>query len=130
MTTTTAGLQQVANVMVPISDQDAAIDFYVTKLGLSLRADIPFGDGDRWVEVGPEGGASIALCVERGEKWIAGRQTGITLAAADAKAEHARLREAGVDVDAEIMTMEGPPPDMFWFRDLDGNELLVVETPA
>ena len=59
-------------------------------------------------------------------------QTGLKEAAlhhADlvANAEHARLRDAGVDVDEQVLTMDGPPPDMFWLRDADGNTLLVVE---
>lgn len=129
MTTTTAGLRQLVNVMVPIRDQDAAIDFYVNTLGLEVRADIPFGDGDRWVEVGPAEGAAIALCTERGEHWVAGRNTGISLLTQDVDGMHARLREAGVDVDDEIMRIPGPPPDMFWFRDLDGNNLLILQGP-
>ena len=42
----------VGRVMVPVADQDTAIAFYTEKLGFSLTADVPFGDGDRWVEVG------------------------------------------------------------------------------
>ena len=35
----------------------------------------------------------------------------------------------GVDVDAEVSRMGDPVPPMFWFRDQDGNTLLLVETP-
>ena len=48
-------ITQVGRVMVLVSDQDRAIAFYVEKLGFELRADVPFGDGDRWVEVAPPG---------------------------------------------------------------------------
>jgi catechol 2,3-dioxygenase-like lactoylglutathione lyase family enzyme len=124
-------LNTLAVVMIPVADQDRAIDFYVDKLGFETSADIPFGDGNRWVELAPPGGGTtIAPTPQRGDDWQPGRMTGISITAPDAKAEHARLRDAGVDVDAEVMTMEGPPPDMFWFRDADGNQLLVVEAPA
>ena len=33
----------------------------------------------------------------------------------------------GVDVDEEVSRMGGPVPPMFWFRDPDGNKLLIVE---
>ena len=49
-------ITKVGRVMVPVSDQDAAIAFYTGKLGFSLAADVPFGDGDRWVEGAPPGG--------------------------------------------------------------------------
>ena len=55
-------IKQLGRVIVPVSDQDAAIAFYTEKLGFSVSADIPFGNGDRWVEVTPPGGgSSIAL---------------------------------------------------------------------
>jgi hypothetical protein len=38
------------------------------------------------------------------------------------------MKAKGVDVDAEISRMGGPVPPMFWFRDSDGNTLLVVQT--
>jgi hypothetical protein len=34
------------------------IGFYTSKLGFWLVADVPFGDGDRWVEVAPPGGGT------------------------------------------------------------------------
>ena len=42
--------------MVPAADQDEAIAFYRDVLGFSLAADVPFGEGERWVEVAPPGG--------------------------------------------------------------------------
>jgi hypothetical protein len=32
-----------------------------------------------------------------------------------------------VDVDAEVMRMGDPVPPMFFFRDQDGNGLMIVE---
>ena len=54
--------------MVPVSDQDEAIRFYAETLGFTLSADVPFGEGDRWVEVSPPGdGAALALVPPRGD---------------------------------------------------------------
>jgi hypothetical protein len=33
--------------MVAVSDQDTAIGWYAEKLGFTVAADVPFGDGDR-----------------------------------------------------------------------------------
>jgi hypothetical protein len=56
-------------------------------------------------------------------------QTGITITSDDVDATHATLKDAGVDVDAEVSRMGDPVPPMFWLRDQDANVLMVVEAP-
>ncbi|MGZ4360365.1 MAG: VOC family protein [Gaiellaceae bacterium] len=120
-------ITQVGRVMVPVSDQDQGIAFYTSTLGFSLAADVPFGDGERWVEVAPPGGgAAIALVPPRGD-YQPGRMTGIALESADPRADHAELKEKGVDVDAELMGGDGTVPLLFFFRDHDGNQLMIVQ---
>jgi len=120
-------IAQVGTVMVPASDQDRAIEFYVDRLGFEKRADVPFGDGNRWVEVAPVGAATTIALVQPREGESAGIETRVALSSNDIEADHAALRERGVDVDAEVMRMGGPVPPMFFFRDQDGNRLLIVE---
>jgi catechol 2,3-dioxygenase-like lactoylglutathione lyase family enzyme len=127
-TQTATGINAVGRVMVPVSDQDRAIDFYCEKLGFEKRADVPYGDGDRWVEVAPPGGATALALVSPREGDTAGGDSRIALTTKDIDADHAQLRARGVDVDAEIMRMGDPVPPMFWFRDQDGNSLLLVES--
>ena len=120
-------IKQVGRVMVPVSDQDRAIGFYTDKLGFSVAADVPFGDGDRWVEVAPpDGGAALALVPPRGDYQFP-RMTGIALETADAAATRAELAAAGVDVDAALIGGDGTVPPMFFMRDQDENSLLIVE---
>jgi catechol 2,3-dioxygenase-like lactoylglutathione lyase family enzyme len=130
MTETTAAgtnLAQVATVMVPVADQDKAIEFYVEKLGFEKRTDVPFGDGNRWVEVAPVGAATTVALVQPMEGQETGIESRVAFESTDIEADHAALRERGVDVDAEVMRMGGPVPPMFFFRDQDGNRLLIVE---
>ena len=118
---------KLGRVMVPVSDQDAAIAWYADKLGFTLVADIPFGDGDRWVEIAPPGGgATIALVPPQGE-YGTGRNTGIALDTTDARGDHAALKAKGVDVEEELMGGDGTVPLLFFFKDGDGNQLMVVE---
>ena len=119
---------QVATVMVPVADQDRAIEFYTEKLGFEKRADVPFGDGNRWVEVAPAGAATSLALVQPRQGESAGIESRVALDSNDIDADHAALRERGVDVDPEVMRMGGPVPPMFFFRDADGNRLLIVET--
>jgi catechol 2,3-dioxygenase-like lactoylglutathione lyase family enzyme len=122
------GITHVGRVMIPVADQDAAIAFYTGTLGFTLAADVPFGDGERWVEVAPPwGGAALALVPPRGE-YQTGRMTGIALVATDARAARETLAAKGVDVDAELMGGDGTVPPLFFFRDHDANSLMVVQS--
>ena len=123
-------ITQVGRVMVPVANQDAAISFYTGTLGFTLAADVPFGDGDRWVEVAPpSGGTTLALVPERGD-YTVGRNTGVALEAADARAAYDELKANGVDVDEELMGGDGTVPLLFFFRDHDANTLMIVEGGA
>jgi catechol 2,3-dioxygenase-like lactoylglutathione lyase family enzyme len=128
MTTTKSRIGAISLVIVPSADQDRAIEFYAGTLGFEKRTDIPFGNGYRWVEVYPPGGTTgIALAPPRpGDP--TGVQTGITLTTDDIDATHAELLSRGVDADAEVSRMGDPVPPMFWFRDPDGNSLLIVQS--
>ena len=126
MTKTATGIGGISLVIIPSIDQDRAIEFYVDSLGFEKRTDVPFGDKYRWVEVYPPSGTTgIALAPPRPGDATA-VQTGITLTTDDIDATHAELRSRGVDVDEEVSRMGDPVPPMFWFRDPDGNTLMVV----
>ena len=129
-TETRINVSQIGTVMVPVSDQDRAIEFYVEKLGLEKRADVPFGGGERWVEVAPAGAATtLALVPPREDQAgapVIGTEARVALTSEDIDADHASLRARGVDVDDEIMRMGDPVPPMFFFRDQDGNRFLMV----
>jgi catechol 2,3-dioxygenase-like lactoylglutathione lyase family enzyme len=122
-----AGIGQVATVIVPVSDQDQAIEFYTGKLGFEKRADIPMGETMRWVEVAPAGAATTIAIVPPREGEPIGVQTRVAFASDDIDASHQSLLAQGVDVDAEVSRMGGPVPPMFFFRDQDGNSSLIVQ---
>ncbi|MGH3253564.1 MAG: VOC family protein [Trebonia sp.] len=122
-----AQVTKIGRVLVPVADQDEAIAFYTQALGFSLTADMPFGHGDRWVEVAPPGGGtSVALVPPQGD-FQPGRMTGISLGSPDPRADHAELAGKGVDVDEDIMGGDGTVPALFFFRDLDKNQLMIVQ---
>ena len=121
-------LTRVGRVCVTVSDTDRALDFYVGTLGFEKVVDVPMGPGMRWVEVSSPGTpTTIALAPPPPGSSAGESQTGICLDTTDVGADHAALKAAGVDVDAEVSRMGGPVPPMFWLRDPDGNSLLIVE---
>jgi catechol 2,3-dioxygenase-like lactoylglutathione lyase family enzyme len=116
-------ITHVGTVVVPVADQDAALEFYVGTLGFEVRIDAPFAEGQRWIEVAPPGAQTSLALVSR-ENAPAGVE--VSFATGDAAADHSALLAGGVDADAELFEMEFVPP-MFTFRDRDGNRLRIVE---
>jgi catechol 2,3-dioxygenase-like lactoylglutathione lyase family enzyme len=126
---TATRINKISTVVVPVSDQERAIDFYVEKLGFVKRTDVPFGNGYRWVEVAPEGAVTtIAIVPPPPGKPTGNVETGIGLQTDDIDTDHAELKARGVDVDADVSRMGDPVPPLFWLRDPDGNTLMVVES--
>ena len=125
---TKARVSKIAAVLIPVADQDRAVEFYVEKLGFEKRVDVPFGNGYRWVEVAPaDAVTTIAIVPPPPGKPTGGVETGIGLHTDDIDADHADLKARGVDVDAEISRMGDPVPPLFWLRDPEGNTLMVVQ---
>jgi len=120
------GIKEVGTVIVPVSDQDRAIEFYTETLGFELRTDSPYGDGDRWVDVAPPGAVTTIALVPPREGQSVGVPTNMGLTTEDVDADHAALKERGADVD-DVMRMGDPVPPMFFLRDQDGNQIFVVQ---
>jgi predicted enzyme related to lactoylglutathione lyase len=126
VSTTKTRVGAIGLVAIPATDQDRSIAFY-EEIGFEKRTDIPFGEHYRWVEVYPPAGTTgLALAPPR-EGGPVGVETGIALNTDDIEATYAQMKSAGVDVDGEISRMGDPVPPMFWFRDPDGNSLLIVQ---
>lgn len=115
---------QVTTVFV--SDQDKAKAFYVEKLGMNLKVDMPMGPDFRWLEVIPTNGeASIALSLPF-PGMSAGGPTGIIFDTGDMQATYQQLKTNGVTFTEE------PKPQPWGgvqaqFSDLDGNLFNLVE---
>ena len=127
MSTIASRLGEISLVAVPSTDIDKQIEFYES-LGFEKRTDVPFGGQYRWVEVYPPNGTTgIALAPPPPGSDAGSKETGIILTTGDIDASHAELKAKGVDVDAEVSRMGDPVPPMFWFRDTEGNSLLIVQ---
>jgi lactoylglutathione lyase len=118
-------IADVRTIAIDVADQDDAIAFYVDTLGFEKRLDAPISPTSRWVEVAPPG-ASTSIALEAGDEAAdVGVDTGIRFTVPDAEAEHAAMRERGVQF-GELLRLEGVPP-MFAFDDPDGNRFYIVE---
>ena len=116
-------------VMFTVTDVDAALEFYTSKLGFEVRADIRFGENGeaRWLEVAPPGSTARLALNPPMNSTPGGGSIGIETP--DVLGEHARLKAiGGVDLDPEPMRTPGAPV-LFALRDPDGNHVWVVEAP-
>ena len=130
MTNAKNRVNKISTVVIPVADQERAIEFYTQKLGFEKRIDVPFGpeEGYRWVEVAPaDAVTTIAVAPPPPGGSTGDRETGIGLQTDDIDAYHAELKANGVDVDPEVSRMGDPVPPLFWLRDPEGNRLMVVQ---
>ena len=122
-------ITEVGRVAIPTADQDRALEFYVGTLGFELLSDVTFANGKmRWIEVLPSGSSTSIALAQPMEGGPTSVDTGIVLSSTDLEADHATLKAAGVDVDADIARWGSPVPPMFRLRDPGGNTLTIVET--
>ena len=110
------------SVSVYVSDPAKAVAWYSDALGMEVLADIPFGDGLRWIEVAAVGSRLRILLNHRTGDWKperVGQSTGIVLTADDVQRTCSDLQDRGV-----VSPM--PPQQFEWgwsavFADPDGN---------
>jgi catechol 2,3-dioxygenase-like lactoylglutathione lyase family enzyme len=128
-------ITQLATAIVPVSDQDRALDFYTGVLGFEARSDFTYETGERWLEVVPPG-AQTSVTLVTGD--TPGIETRVILVTTDLEGDRAELRRAGVQVGEilghDVTYWGGAPlagnPPMFLLYDPDGNSLLIVAAAA
>lgn len=114
---------------VPVSDQDASLDFYTNKLGFEIQSDITLENGYRWIEVVPPG-ADTALTLFKPYPGQDGSGNGahpsIVFGTDDIDATYEELSGKGVEfIEAPAMQPWGVKQAIF--RDPDGHSLVLVE---
>jgi catechol 2,3-dioxygenase-like lactoylglutathione lyase family enzyme len=121
-------ITEVGRVVIPTSDPDRSLEFYVDTLGFEKRVDETFADGQmRWIEVAPKGAPTAIALAPPMEGNPTSVDSGIIISTDDIEADHVALKDAGVDVDPEIARYGPPVPPMFRLRDPNGNALSIVE---
>ncbi len=127
-------IQRMSHISLYVTDQDAAHDFYVNKLGLEVRTDQTMDNGFRWLTVGPKAQPDLEIAlmklmpgphldaegVELLQKLMAKGVFGAgVFETADCQKTYEDLLTKGVEFSS-------PPTDRFYgiealFRDSSGN---------
>lgn len=126
-------IQRLSHTTLFVSDQDAAKDFYVNKLGFEVRFDQTMGDF-RWLTVGPKGQPDLQIILmklapsgrmsaENAETLKGLIQQGLVAAGVF---ETADCRETFRELSARGVEFVSPPEDKFYgieavFKDDSGN---------
>jgi catechol 2,3-dioxygenase-like lactoylglutathione lyase family enzyme len=117
-------IEGISIVVVYVSDQDKARDFYVKTLGFEEREDHKYGQDLRWVEVAPARHAEFALALLKPGQLGQGH-SGIAFLAEDTRATYRELKDKGVRFEGEPTKIEA-----WWetqFVDPDNNKFLIVD---
>lgn len=114
-----------------VSDQDAALQWYVDKLGFEKKVDQPMGPGQRWLTIVPKGQTEPEIILQKaaaGQEGQVGKSLGWVFETADCKKAYEVLSARGVK-------FAGPPDVRPWgtqarFEDLYGNHFTLVSAPS
>jgi uncharacterized glyoxalase superfamily protein PhnB len=132
----------MANVQLWVHDQDEALEFYTTKLGMEVRSDVtlPEMGNFRWLTVAPPGQEEVAITLmaipgepvmdaetqEQVRTLMAkGFAGAVFLTTDDVRADYEQLRSRGVEFTEE--PEERPYGIDTGFRDPSGNHFRLTQ---
>jgi uncharacterized glyoxalase superfamily protein PhnB len=133
---------RMANVQLWVHDQDEALEFYTTKLGMEVRSDVtlPEMGNFRWLTVAPPGQEEVAITLmaipgepvmdaetqEQVRTLMAkGFAGAVFLTTDDVRADYEQLRSRGVEFTEE--PEERPYGIDTGFRDPSGNHFRLTQ---
>lgn len=122
-------ITQIHSTTIAVSDQDAALDFYVNTLGWEKALDNPMGPEMRFLTVVPPGAATQLVLGHTSwfsDEYPAPGKSGISLLTPDIDATYEVLTERGVKFKEPVATMPWGQKAT-WFYDIDGNEFFLAE---
>jgi lactoylglutathione lyase len=128
-------MKRVSLFSVLVKDQDAALEFYTSKLGFQVVEDVPFGK-QRWITLRLPDDAAFSIALNLAEKEtdraLVGNQAGSTplfgIQTDDCMADYRRMKSAGVKFHGEPQVQ--PYGTGVTLEDLYGNKIYLNQEPA
>jgi catechol 2,3-dioxygenase-like lactoylglutathione lyase family enzyme len=120
-------IKAIKFVSIPVRDQDRALEFYTTKLGLKVITDSPFSGTQRWIELAiPRAETKLVLWTGEGQEKMIGGFMNVSFMADDVEATAKEMRARGVEFVQDPQKADWGTSAIF--KDLDGNQF-VLSTP-
>jgi catechol 2,3-dioxygenase-like lactoylglutathione lyase family enzyme len=118
-------IDRVQLFSIPVSDQDKALDFYISVLGFELVSDAVLSPGRRWIMVRPRGAQTAITLVTWFPSMEPGSVRGIVIETDDLEAMIAELNERALTTSP----IEDAPWGRFvQFADPDGNGFVLQQS--
>jgi catechol 2,3-dioxygenase-like lactoylglutathione lyase family enzyme len=117
-------IRAVKFVAIPVSDQDAALEFYTQRCGFRVITDQPFDGTQRWIELGiGKSETRVVLFTMKEQKAMIGTHSNVTFVADNVAKTYEEMAANGVVFDQV-------PKKADWgtsaiFRDPDGNRFVL-----
>lgn len=117
-------IKGVKFVSIPVRDQQKALEFYTRRLGFSIVTDQPFGEKQRWIELGIAGAETrVVLFTPDGQEDRIGTLSNVVFLADNVENTYQELSGRGVE-------FSGPPQKQPWgtfamFKDPEGNQFVL-----
>jgi catechol 2,3-dioxygenase-like lactoylglutathione lyase family enzyme len=128
-------MKRISLLSVYVKNQDAAIEFYTSKLGFSVAEDVPYGP-QRWVTLRLPDDEVVSITLNLAEtdedRVLVGKQGGsqplFGIATDDCMNEYRRMKNAGVKFHGEPQVQ--PYGTGVTLEDLYGNKIYLNQEPT
>jgi predicted enzyme related to lactoylglutathione lyase len=120
-------ISHIHSTTIVVTDQNAALDFYVYTLGWEKASDAVVEPGERFLTVVPQGATTqlVLGVLNEFKPDTRGKYTGITLVAPDIDATYEALTQRGVTFTQPVADMPWGSKAT-WFNDPDGNTFFLT----
>src|SRR5471032_18830 len=109
---------------VPVTNQDASLEFYTKKLGFKVITDAPFDGTQRWIELGlPRAETRLVLFTAPGQEQMLGSFMNISFMTDDVEATARELKARGVEFVQDPQKADCGTAAIF--KDCDGNQFVL-----
>jgi catechol 2,3-dioxygenase-like lactoylglutathione lyase family enzyme len=131
-------IDKLLNVVIVVSDQEKAVDFYTRALGLEKRTDFTPPGGSRWVTVAPKGqdieislfqAGSVSDPKAPQNQLQPGKNAQWALRTTDCRKDFEEMKSRGVKFNEE-QPVQYPWGVLATFRDPDGNPFSLLQQPS
>ena len=115
---------------LPVHDQDRAVEFYTTRLGMTVAQDSDYGSGWRWIELAMDGAQTKILLVKSESDSPPDTPT-MAIVADDIDQLYDRLLCAETNIKQPPQTSPWDPAEQsMLFVDSEQNLILITSAPG
>jgi lactoylglutathione lyase len=133
-------IKTIGGIIIYVSNQSRAVEFYTQKLGFEVKSNMQFGDNIKWIEVAPKESNSTLSLVEPNRELLKtdeeinrakmkiGTDTDVWFYANDIESTYEELKGKGINLTKPEKQDWGGT--MSILKDQDGNLFGLISVPT